>query len=138
MTLAEAMKSFLCVIKNDGTTPEQITQNNAADLWEQIVIWFEQRFNVTVPTLTVTSQPGPSEMGTIFIVQNAEPGYSYRYLVDVRKFPASLDDLSDWPIWDGESELIILDGSAVCVAQVDNECHPVKACIITANSNIDY
>ena len=38
MTLVDGMKYFLCIIKNDGTTPAQLPQDNAAALCGQIVI----------------------------------------------------------------------------------------------------
>lgn len=140
MTTVEAMKQFICAIKDDGTTIQDITETNVTELWNLIGIWFAQRFNITVEPLIVTSVPGSTFGTTQITVSPAEAGASYRYIwnnrTDLVELPASLDDLSDWLVWDGVSEITAEDGAKICVAQVDENNHPSRAGITSINANL--
>lgn len=140
MTTIEAMKQFICFIKDDGTTIDDISETNVTQLWNLIGIWFAQRFNITVEILTVTSVPGTTEGTTKITVSPTESGVSYRYIwnnrTDLITLPASLDDLSSWTEWDGISDITAEDGAKICVARVNATNNPIKAGITTINANL--
>lgn len=147
MTETDAMKHFICYIKNDGTTIDQITQSNAADLWEQIVIVFNQRFNTgasggstggTLGDLAVVSLPGVITGTTAVTVTGADNGATFVYKVSAGSLSINYgDDLSDWATWDGTSDITASDGLLLYVAQVDDDGKATKAGATRVNANIN-
>ena len=145
MTTTEAMKHLICYIKNDGTTVDEIAQTNAADLWEQIGIAFNARFNNGSESgstseigelggLTLVSSRGET-VGTTTIQVTGASGTSFKYAVDGA--PEYHENLSTWADWDGTSDIVVEDGAHICVAEVDANGLAVKAGYVTANVNLD-
>lgn len=137
MTTVEAMQRFLCYVKNDGTVYTEITQNNAADLWEQIGLAFNARFNSgtsQIASLTLTSELGEAT-GTTKITVSGASGTLFRYKVNV-DLPAYGADLSGWTAWNGTSEIAVEDGCILCIAEVDESNLAIAAGRVTANSNV--
>lgn len=147
MTTTDAMKYFICYIKNDGTTIDQITQSNAADLWEQIGIVFNQRFNTgasggstggTLGDLTVVSLPGATTGTTAVTVTGADTGSTLMYKVSTGSLSIAYgDDLGGWDAWDGTSGITASDGLLLYIAQADENSKAVKAGVTRVNANIN-
>lgn len=151
MTTVEAMKHLICYIKNDGTTIDDITQTNATDLWEQIGLAFDARFNTasgdtsggttgstgTLSALSVVSTLGETEGTTQITVSNATSADAiFRYATGNVKLPAYGEDLSAWESWDGVSEIVATDGMKICVAEVDSSNLAIAAGTTIINSNV--
>ena len=146
MTATDAMKHFICYIKNDGTTIDQITQSNASDLWEQICIVFNQRFNTgasggstggTLGDLAVVSLPGVITGTTAVTVTGADSGSTLMYKVSTGSLSIGYgDDLSGWSTWDGTSDITAADGLLLYIAQVDDDNKAMKAGVTRVNANI--
>lgn len=144
MTTTEAMKHLICYIKNDGTTHDQITQTNAADLWEQIGLAFNARFNNGSETggtsgisnlgeLTLVSTPG-TVVGTTTIEVSGATGSDFKYKVD-GNVSAYGEDLSTWETWSG-GEIIVEDGAHLCMAEVDSNSNAIAVGYVTVSTKL--
>lgn len=141
MTTTDAMKQFLCYVKNDGSTIADITQTNVADLWEQIGIAFNARFNNgsesggtsgTLGTLTISSAPGSTFGATILEVSNAsgsESNFKYKIEGSVLNYG---ENLSSWESWTGQ-EITVEDGAHICVAEIDGNSCAIAVGFVTAD-----
>ena len=146
MTATEAMKYFLCAIKNDGTTVGQITQTNAADIWELIAAAFDTRFNTgasdgsasgTLGELTIVSLPGTTTGTTAVTVTGVDDGAALVYKVSTGSLSINYGDvLSGWASLDGTSDITAGDGLLLYVAQVDDGGKATKAGVTRVNANI--
>lgn len=148
MTTVDAMRQFLCYIKNDGSTISDISQDNVADLWEQIGIEFNTRFNSNsgsesggatgttgeLGELTLVSSPGTTVGMTAIVVTGAE-STNFKYAVE-SGIPSYHEELSLWTDWDGISEIAVEDGAHICVAEVDATERALKAGFVTASINL--
>lgn len=151
MTTVEAMKHLICYIKNDGTTIDDIALTNATDLWEQIGLAFNARFNnasgdtsggTTGPTgtlsvLSVASTLGEAEGTTRITVSDATSANAiFKYAIGNVKLPMYGEDLSIWASWDGVSDIAATDGMKICVAEVDSSNLAIAAGTTIINSNV--
>ena len=73
--------------------------------------------------ISVYSRRGNTTGYTIIqVVPAKEDGNEYRYKIDIKAVNVSLDqDLSDWPTWDGSSEILAEDGKAITVVECNNQ-----------------
>lgn len=133
-TTIGAMKELVCCIRNDGTTPDQITDTNATMLWNRICEAFDYRFNggasADISSLRVICREGV-DSGTTLPVVSGATGENFRYMVGANlSLPSAGDDLSTWAVWSGGS-VAAEDGQKICIAQVDENNLAVKAGIAT-------
>lgn len=139
MTTVEAMQQLICYIRNDGSTIADITQTSAVDLWEEIGVSFNARFNTggssQISTLTLTSLPGATVGTTAVTVENGETGASYRYRIG-GNFPAAGEDLSTWTAWDGTSDITATDGTKLFVASVDSDNKAIACGSVIVNAKV--
>lgn len=139
MTTVEAMKTLICYIKNDGTTIDDISQTNATDLWEQIGIAFNARFNSgsTISGLLVTSLPGTTVGTTTITVSGATSSSpNFKYAVGNVDLPSYGEDLSDWATWNGTSDIAADDGVKLIIAEVDSSGAAIAAGVVIVNANV--
>ena len=124
---------------NDGTTPEQIAATNAAEVWELMGEAFNEGFNggaASVAALTVEFGDGSTSGTTHAYITGAASGESFVYTVGAMALPAAGADLSTWTAWDGVSDITAADGTAICIAQVDESGIVTRAGIGTAVTDI--
>lgn len=84
--------------------------------------------------LIIDSTPG-SEIGTTRIsvqVSSADAIYRYKFNADLPNYE---ENLSDWTLWDGVSDIVAEDGHRICVAQVtfDNLAVAAGTAVIVTN-----
>lgn len=140
MTTTDAMKQFLCYVRNDGSTIADVPQTNVADIWEQIGLAFNTRFNgasSTISGLLVTSLPGTAVGTTTITVAGASSSNSnFRYSFGNADLPLYGANLSDWAMWDGTSDIIAEDGARLIIAEVDSSNLAIAAGLVIVNANV--
>ena len=140
MTTTDAMKQFLCYVKNDGSTIADISQTNVADIWEQIGIAFNARFNggSTISGLLVTSLPGTTVGTTTITVSGASGSASnFKYKIGTSNLPSYGEDLSDWFDWNPANNIVADDGVRLVIAEVDSSGKAIAAGAVTVNAKVE-
>lgn len=144
-------KFYLC----DAGVSKQVVDSEASvgvifrgvsDLWNygmgdgKLSEYFYQRaiqlrLVEVVKKITVQSTPGTEIGATVITVADSVPGTLYRYNF-TSELPKLNDDLTDWYIWDGVSEIFGEDGHKICVVEVTSESLALKAGITTISVNL--
>nr|DAS45608.1 MAG TPA: hypothetical protein [Caudoviricetes sp.] len=136
-TTVKALKNLCAVIKNDGTTADDIPGDTIPDVINQIAIAKGGGDpSGELGTLTVTSVPGTTEGTTKITVTGNGSGQLYYKTGGNVVAPNYHDDLSDWTTWDGTSDIAATDAEIICIAEADSNNLAVAAGTATVNANV--
>lgn len=125
-----ALKKLAAKMKGGATSAGDIEGNTIADVLAVITDLYEGATPLVLGELKVTSARGSADGKTVITVTpELGSGNTYRYKVDPSgvELPERNEDLSDWPSWDGSSEITAEDGHKICIAEVDANNYALKA-----------